>query len=503
MSWELIDITAKRAALTPERPAMAELRTGRTLSYAALDRRALTTAGLLVRLGIAHGDRIAVLCRNRIAFFELLFACGKLGAILVPLNWRMPSAELLPLIADSRPSILFYGEEDARCAAAIAGSGLRAIGLDDTGGDGYEAMLSATPPPAGARTQWPADEIWYLLYTSGTTGVPKAVIQTYGMALANYVNLREAVDLHSGDRSLNFLPLFHTAGINLHTLPVLMAGGFVSVLPGFDANSMIELLAGAELDVFFAVPAVYQQLSLHPRFGEVDLSKVRSWGCGGAPLPDATVQQFARRGALVCNGYGMTETGPTCFLMSPDWVTRKAGSIGKPQLLVSTRIVDTNGEDVADGETGEIWISGPGITPGYWNRPDATKAAFHGRWLRSGDLVRRDADGFHYIVGRSKEMFISGAENVYPAEVENVLIEHPHILEAAVVAIPDARWGEAGRAYVLPRPGCRPEIGDLRRFCRERLAAYKCPKEFVIVRDFPRTAAGKVQKHKLKSEPPA
>lgn len=500
MAWELTDITAKRAALTPERPAMSELRTGRALTYAVLDNRALHAAGMLTKLGVAPGDRVAMLCRNRIAFFELLFACGKLGAILVPLNWRMPPAELAPLIADSRPSVLFYGEEDAQCAASIANSGLRAVCLDETGGDGYEALLAAAPVLGSVRAQWPADEIWYLLYTSGTTGVPKAVIQTYGTALANYINLRDAIDLHSGDRTLNFLPLFHTAGINLYTLPVLMAGGFVNVLPGFDADRMIELLAGGGLDVFFAVPAVYRELSLHRRFGEVDLSRVRSWGCGGAPLPDILVEQFARRGALVCNGYGMTETGPTCFLMSPDWVTRKIGSVGRPQLLVSARIVDSNGDDVSDGEIGEMWISGPAITPGYWNRPDATKAAFHGRWLKSGDLARRDADGFHYIVGRSKEMFISGAENVYPAEIENVLAAHPQILEAAVLGISDTRWGEVGRAYILPRPGCRPEIGDLRRFCREHLAAYKCPKEFVIVGDFPRTAAGKVQKHKLGME---
>jgi len=500
MSWELTDITAKRAALTPERPAMAELQSGRSLTYAALDRRTLQVAGMLTQIGIAPGDRVAVLCRNRIAFFELLFACGKLGAILVPLNWRMPPAELLPLIADCRPSALFYGEEDAQNAAAIAGPGLHAIGLDDSGCDGYEALLTAASAPAGVRAQWPADEIWYLLYTSGTTGIPKAVIQTYGTALANYVNLREAIDLQSGDRTLNFLPLFHTAGINLHTLPALMAGGFVGVLAGFDADQMIELLAKGSLDVFFAVPAVYQQLSLHPRFGDVDLSKVRSWGCGGAPLPDILVEQFARRGALVCNGYGMTETGPTCFLMSPDWVMRKIGSVGRPQLLVSARIVDRNGDDVADGETGEMWISGPAITPGYWNKPDATRSAFHGRWLRSGDLARRDADGFSYIVGRSKEMFISGAENVYPAEIENVLAEHPQILEAAVLGIADPRWGEVGRAYVLPRTGCKPDIGDLACYCRERLAAYKCPAEFVIVQEFPRTAAGKVQKHRLGTE---
>ncbi|MBU6298046.1 MAG: AMP-binding protein [Alphaproteobacteria bacterium] len=497
MGWELTDVTAKRAALTPDRVAFSELETDRSVSYAEFDRRVTAAAGIFQELGVAPGDRVAVLCRNRIAFFELLFACGKLGAILVPLNWRMPTAEILPLIADSEPKVLFYGREDETNAARVSNCVSRTVGLDETDKDGYKALLAAAPTPSGLRAQWPGDEIWYLIYTSGTTGAPKAVIYTYGMALANYVNLRGAVDLRDGDRSVNYLPLFHTAGINLHTLPILMAGGQVNIISGFDVDRIVDLLVNSALDAFFAVPTIYQQLSEHPRLGEADLTRVRSWGCGGAPLADVVVEHFARQGALVCNGYGMTETGPTCFLMSPDWVTRKVGSVGKPQLLVSAKIADLDGHEVAVGETGEMWISGPAVTPGYWKRPDATKAAFSDRWLRSGDLARRDADGFHYIVGRTKDMFISGAENVYPSEIETVLVKHPNILEAAVIGIPDTRWGEVGRAYVLLRQTGATDVEELKRFCRERLAAYKCPKEFVIVPEFPRTSVGKIQKHKL------
>jgi fatty-acyl-CoA synthase len=500
MSWELTDVTAKRAALTPDRVAMEELMTGRRLTYRELDERAARAAALLTVLGVGVGDRVAVLCRNRIAFFELLFACGKLGAIAVPLNWRMPAAELIPMLADCEPAILFHGAEDEETAHALREFSAVIVGLDDV--HGYEDMMARQEPSGHCRAQWPADEIWYLLYTSGTTGTPKAVIQTYGMALANYVNLREAIDLHSGDRTANFLPLFHTAGINLHTLPALMAGGHVCILPGFDADRMIGLLERGALDIFFAVPAVYRELSLHPQFETMDLSRVRSWGCGGAPLPDILVEQYAIRGALVCNGYGMTETGPTCFLMSPEWVTRRIGSVGKPQLLVSARIVDAKGRDVAPGDTGEMWVSGPAVTPGYWHRPDATRAAFKGRWLRTGDLARASPDGFHYIVGRSKEMIISGGENIYPAEVENVLAEHPEVLEAAIIAVADERWGEVGCAFILPRAGRRPAAAELIQFCRQRLAAYKVPKSFVLVDDFPRTAAGKVQKHRLAERVP-
>lgn len=492
MITDLFDLTAKRALLSPHQPAMAEVATGRAVTYAELDDRAARTAGLLIDRGVTPGDRVAVLCRNRIAFFELLFACAKLGAILVPLNWRMPAEELRPLVADSTPRLLFHGTEDA---AVAAGLDLPCLDLDDD----HDARLAAVATPVKGRDRWPAADTWYLLYTSGTTGQPKAVIQTYGMALANFINIGQAVGITGRDTTLNFLPLFHTAGINLHTLPTLIAGGRVLVTPGFDADRTLDLIAAGDLDTLFAVPAVYQQLSLHPRFGEVDLSRVRHWGCGGAPLPDTLVSLYLARGVRVCNGMGMTETGPTLFIMDPENAPTRIGSVGKPQLLAQVRLVGPDGQDVAPGEAGELWFSGPGITPGYWRREEATAAAFSDGWLKSGDLGRQDADGYFYIVGRIKDMFISGGENVYPAEVENVLAAHPAVLEAAVIGVPDSRWGEVGRAFILPRPDHEaPDAEALTAFCRVRLAAYKVPRQFVTVSDFPRTAAGKIQKHLLK-----
>lgn len=495
------DLLAQRAALTPDRVAMEELETGRVRTFAQLEDGARRAAGALAALGVGEGDRVAILCRNRIAFFEALFGCAKLGAVLVPLNWRMPAAELAPLMADASPRLILCGVEDEVAGRAIAGEA-RFVPLDDPGADGWEARLAAATPFAG-RARWPLSACWYLLYTSGTTGAPKGVIQTYGMALANYVNVRQAVDLRDGEATLNFLPLFHTAGINLHTLPVLFAGGRSAIMPGFDAGRVLAEIEAGRLDLLFAVPAVYQQLALHPRFAEADLAKVRHWGCGGAPLPDVLVQTFAARGVTVCNGMGMTETGPTVFLAPVAGALDKIGSVGKPQILSAVRIVDPDGRDVAPGEAGELLFAGPNVTPGYWNRPDATRAAFVDGWLRSGDLARMDADGWYWIVGRAKEMYISGGENVYPAEVENVLAEHPAILEAAVVGVPDERWGEVGCAYLLLRPdAAAPEEADLTAFVRARLAAYKAPKRWVIVPEFPRTAAGKVQKHKLKADVP-
>jgi fatty-acyl-CoA synthase len=503
MGVDLVDITAKRAALTPDRIAFVQ--DGRALTYAELDERVMRFAGALAGLGVAREDRVAILCRNRIEFFEILFACAKLGAILVPLNWRAPAAELAPLIADCAPKMLVYGGEDAETALSLAHSGMITVALDpkergSSHSHSFESLLANAEPLQGER-RWRGDAIWALLYTSGTTGQPKAVIQTYQMAAVNAFHVGHAFGVRGGDHTLNFLPLFHTAGIQLVTLPTLIAGGTVTVLPGFDVDRAFELFP--ELDVFFAVPAVYRQLSLHPAFEDADLSRVRAWGCGGAPLPDVLVERFAAKGVRVCNGYGMTETGPTAFVAAPEDALSKIGSVGKPQMLLDVRIVDADGNDVAEGETGEIWMRGAGLTPGYWNRPEETVKAFTpDGWLKSGDTGWRDADGCYYVAGRIKEMYISGGENVYPAEVENVLARHPAVLEAAVIGVPDEKWGEVGHAFVMLRPETPvPSAADVIQFCRANLAGYKAPRHVTVVDDFPRTAAGKIRKHLLAPAP--
>jgi fatty-acyl-CoA synthase len=503
---DLFDLTAQRASLGGGRTALVDVRSGDSLSYAGLDRRAALAAGLLAQCGVAPGDRVAMLCRNRVEAFELLFACAKLGAILVPLNWRLAPVELAGLLRDCRPRLLLYGREDsgvAKAAAKAAAAEADCIGLDDAGETGYAARL-ARAPRLSPRTLWPGRETWFLVYTSGTTGGPKAVIYTYGMVLANHVNAGQAFDLRGDDRTLCYLPLFHTAGLNLLALPTLIAGGTVLVLPGFDGDRVLALVEEGAIDIFFGVPTVYRQLSEHPRFAAADLARVRRWGCGGAPLPEDLLPLFLRRGAAVCNGMGMTETGPTLLIMDPANVAAKPGSVGKPQLLAAVRLVDAEGLDVGPDAVGELLVAGAAVTPGYWQRPNETRAAFtRDGWLRSGDLARRDSDGYYYIVGRLKEMFISGGENVFPGEIERVLEQHPDVAEAAVVGMPDRTWGEVGRAFVRLRAGTAFDAAALAVHCRERLAGYKVPREFVAMRDFPRTAAGKVQKHRLAEQAPA
>lgn len=491
MGFDLVDITAKRAELTPRVIAFEDAITGRTLTYAQLEDRCARAAEVLSGLGIVCGARVAILCRNRIEFFEIMFACAKLGAILVPLNWRAPAAELSGIMVDCTPDLVVFGREDVETARTIAGS-LAVLALDD----GYESALSSVTPQPNVRS-WRGDAIWFLSYTSGTTGAPKGVMQTYQMSAVNAFHVTQAFDMHARDTTLNFLPLFHTAGIQLVTLPTLIAGGTVVIMQAFDEERVLALMP--RVDIFFGVPAIYQALALNPKFDGADFSHIRTWGCGGAPLPDVLVEKYAAKGVRVCNGYGMTETGPTAFIAAPEDSLTKIGSVGKPQMLLDVRIVDADGADVRDGEVGEIWMRGPGLTPGYWDKPEETKKAFAlAGWLKSGDLGRRDADGCYYVAGRIKEMYISGAENVYPAEIENVLARHPSVLEAAIIGVPDEKWGEVGHAFIMLRPGAAAtSAADLIQFCRANVAAYKTPRHITFVDDFPRTAAGKIRKHLL------
>ncbi|MGE3064488.1 MAG: AMP-binding protein [Hyphomicrobiaceae bacterium] len=497
------DLAAKRAEISPDKTAFHDVASARRLTFADVNARADRIAHALSRLA-GPGERIAILCQNRCEFFDILFACQKAQLILVPLNWRQPAAELAPVVGGVDARVLLFDNAFAATAAALAVrvQGLALVALDTGDADGRALGEIAADAPAGpfGPGRRAAGDAWYLLHTSGTTGQPKAVIQTFGMAIANAVNVGQAIDLVSTDTSVNFLPLFHTAGINLYTLPLFLAGGLSHVLAKFDPGAVLRLTSAGEVTQFFGVPAIYQALSLDAGFAAADFSRTRGFGCGGAPLPEPLIRLYAERGVRVCNGYGMTETGPTVFLNDAANTTRKIGSVGKAQLLAETRLVAPDGAVVGGAGTGELQVRGAVVTPGYFGNADATRAAFTSDgWLRTGDIARRDEDGYFYIVDRIKDMYISGGENVYPAEVETVLLTHPAILEVAVVGVPDPTWGEAGRAYLIPRGGATLDTAALPAWCRERIAAYKIPRSFVVLSDFPRTAAGKIQKHLLKA----
>lgn len=486
------DMAAKRAELTPDALAFEDTTTGLSWSFAKVNAAADTVAAGLAARGLVEGDRLAILCQNRAEFFVALFACQKTGLILCPLNWRLPAPELTEVVADVGISLFLADAAFMDVAQAVASATetpLLSIEQDLNG------WITAGGPALSAAI--PAERPWYLLFTSGTTGLPKAVIQTARMAWANAVNIGQAIDIASTDRAACFLPLFHTAGINLYTLPIFLTGGLSTILAKFEPDEVQALLASGRINQFFGVPAIYQALSLMETVDDIDWHLIKC-GCGGAPLPEPLIHFFAEKGAYVLNGMGMTESGPTVFLMDPGHAADKIGSVGKPQSLAEVRLAG-----VADGVegAGELQLRGPGITPGYFQNPVATNKTFTGDgWLATGDVARRDADGYYYIVDRIKDMFISGGENVYPAEVERVLNSHPAILETAVIGVPDAKWGEVGAAFVLLRPGATLEAETLRPWSRERLAGYKVPAHVRIVTDFPRTAAGKVCKPDLRQE---
>jgi len=501
----MYDLAHRRARLSPERVAVEDLHDGTRYTYRELNERAARFAAAARHCwGLKPGERVAWLGHNRAEFFAMLFGCAKAGLILLPLNWRLAVPELEGLLEDAQPRALVYADEFSDAAAALAASraGMLLVGLNgrEHASRDYAADLAALTPDLAPHPERSADTPWYLLYTSGTTGKPKGVVQTFRMMLANYWNIGVTVGLRADDTLLNVLPMFHTAGINLYSTCLFLVGGSVLVQRQFDPAQTLEILT-TRATVFFGVPAIYQTLLEHPAFDAARLTRqMRSWGCGGAALSVEVARRYHEHGMLIRTGMGMTEAGPTVFLLDQDRVLDKPGSVGQAQLLVEVRVVDGNGHDVAAGEAGELLIRGPGITPGYWHNETATREAIlPGGWLRSGDIVRCDADGDFYIVDRAKDMLISGGENVYPAEVEAVLLQHPAIAEAAVVGMPDERWGEVGHASVVLAAGrIAPAETELRAFCRERLAGYKIPKVFVFRTTLPRNALGKVIKQELR-----
>jgi len=485
------DMAAKRAEISPDAVAFIDAGSGREWLFREINDAANSVAAGFGQAGLHRGDRLAILCLNRVEFFITLFACQKTGIILCPLNWRQPPPELVETLEPVGAKALIHDAAQAELAEDVA----RACEIPKFAIETDIAAwieTGATVPAAGVLP----DQPWYLLFTSGTTGRPKAVIQTAQMAWANAVNISQATRMTADDRSVNFLPVFHTAGINLYTLPLFLMGGCSTVLPKFEPEIIFDLLKQGKVTQFFGVPAIYQAFSLLPGVDAINWGSIRC-GCGGAPLPEPLIRFFAGLGAKVLNGFGMTETGPTVFLMDPENAERKIGSVGRAQMLTDIRL---DGVEAGTPGAGEIQLRGPNITPGYYQNERATRDAFtEDGWLRTGDVGRRDEDGYLFIVDRIKDMYISGGENVYPAEVERVLNEHADVLEAAVISMPDAKWGEVGAAFIIVRPGTSLDPAELRSWSRERMAAYKVPVKVTLVEDFPRTAAGKVRKPDLRS----
>jgi fatty-acyl-CoA synthase len=491
------------AARRPQQVAIHDLHSQRRLTYRDLDQRCDRLAAHLAALGVGRGDRVALLAANGPEYFELQFACGRIGAVMVPLNWRLAVPELQYILGDAAPKLLMHDAEFAVAAAALQAScaipHTLQIGAGAAGSPYERALASASASvPRAVVTH---DDISTIMYTSGTTGHPKGAIITHGMTFWNCVNLGIPALIGPDTVQLVVLPLFHTGGLNCYANPALHAGGTIVIMRAFDPGAALDAISDPALGIthFFAVPAPYQFMMQHPAFAGADLSRLRIAGVGGAPCALAILEAWAARGVPLVQGYGMTETSPGTAMLDAADAVRKVGSAGKPLLHTEVRIVDEAGRDVPANVIGELWTRGPNITPGYWNNPDATVQSFTDGWLHTGDAAKLDEDGFIWIVDRWKDMYISGGENVYPAEVENVLYQLPQIAEAAVIGVPDARWGEVGKAVIALKAGEALDEAAVIGHCLTRLAKFKVPQSVTFVDVLPRNATGKVLKRDLRA----
>lgn len=499
------DWIKRHAERTPDKLALVDAATGRQFTYAQFNERANRLADAMRRrLGLRRGDRISILAQNSSDYFEVLFACSKIGVILNTLNWRLAAPELAYIVADCTPRVLFYELQFAEVVQALSDEAPweQVVVMGETESDAawtYERLLASGSADPVDTPRLHYDDTWAIIYTSGTTGRPKGAQVTYGNFFYNAVGMGQAIGLTAADVNLNVLPTFHIGGLGLYACPTLHAGGTVVIMRAFEPAEFLRLMAQWRVSVVLLVPAIYLMLAQYPDFDAADLSGVRSWASGGSSLPPALVHQFAAKGIIIQQGFGMTETGPTVFIIDEANAVRKAGSVGKPVLHTEVRIVSRAGEVLGPDEVGELCIRGGNVTSGYWNRPEATAEALVDGWLHSGDAARYDEEGFYTIVDRWKDMFISGGENVYPAEVENVIYDHPAVAEVAVIGVPHPKWQEVGRAIVVPKADHEVTEAEIIAFCHSKLARYKIPRSVIFVeRPLPRTAAGKVLKRELR-----
>lgn len=483
---------------------MSDVRTGRTYDYAAMDHRVeQLSSALFCDLGVRPGDRVAVLAQNTTEIFEVQFACARLGAIFVPLNWRLTVPELDFIVGDCTPKVVVHDAGFADVAAEVAGgAGVASRVCWDGSASGaadYEELL------ASARGDFIRPEntdatILTVMYTSGTTGRPKGAIITHGMTFWNAVNQVEFFSTGPDMVNLALLPLFHTGGLNVFANPAFHFGGSNVVVHSFVPDETLRILSDPEVGIthFLGVPANWLFMSQSPFFAEATFPTLVSASVGGSPTPLALIETWQAKGLALQQAFGMTETSPIVMSLTKDDALRKIGSAGMPALHTECRIVGDSDRDVEVGAIGELWVRGPNVTPGYWNRPEATAESITDGWLHTGDAARQDADGYYYIVDRWKDMYISGGENVYPAEVEDAIYQLPGVVEAAVIGVPDERWVEVGRAVIVRQPGSTLDEAEVLRHCVTRLAKFKVPKSVVFVEELPHNATGKLLKRELR-----
>jgi fatty-acyl-CoA synthase len=502
------DLLSQRANLTPDRIALVELETGHRYTYADLNARANRLANFMRdRLGVRPGDRVSVLAKNSVAYLDLFYGLPKIGAIFAPFNWRLTARELTYMFNDLEPKVLVCEPEFAGLVESMrpdisVESYVSLRGVELPGSCRYEDEMSVASATEPERPAMDGETPYCILYTSGTTGNPKGAIIPHRQILFNAINTVVSWGLTEKDVSPVYTPLFHAGGLFAFLTPILYVGGRIILAREFNASASLRWIMEEGCTVILGVPTLFQMWMDSETFEQADFSRVHFFISGGAPCSPALIHTWrARKGVIFRQGYGLTEVGANCFSMTDEDSVPKTGSVGKPIFHSQMRVVDQEtGQEAPTGQAGELWIYGPHVCAGYWRNPEATRAAITDGWFHTGDMVRKDEDGFYYIVGRYKDMVKSGGENIYAAEVEAAFREHPAVKDAALIGKPDPTWGEVGLMVVVLEDGRTATEEELKEFCRARLARFKAPRQIVFTEALPYSPYGKVEKTKLKEQ---
>jgi len=474
-----VDRLARVAEQFPQKVAVSLLDPPRDVTYLELEKEVCRWAGYFFRRGVREGDRVALLAVNRLEHITMFFACAKLGAIFVALNYRLSDGEIQEQLELVAPSLFF-------CE-----------GTRSTEFDGFPSEMPHMPETVDSFpvAEVADDQPLLMLFTSGSSGKPKGVLLHANMLMWNMIHTQKCWGLTDRDSTVIHVPFFHTGGLNVFVLPLLGCGGQLTLVSKFDASQVIDLIESKALTVFFGVPTMLAMMAATPSFSAKALGSLKFCISGGAPCPDTVIRQYAEIGIVLRQGFGLTEVGPNCFTISEEEARANPQSIGRPMPFSEVALLDDDGRPVATGEVGEVWFRGPHVCAGYWHNRKAFDEVFRNGHFRTGDLMHRDDAGLYYVVGRKKEMYISGGENVYPSEVVRALITHPGVEDALVIAVPDPKWGEVGFAYLLGSE--TPDLETLREYLNPKLSRYKHPHYVRRLHDWPMLANGKIDRMDL------
>ncbi|GEL78116.1 AMP-binding protein [Tenuibacillus multivorans] len=485
-----IDWISKRAQLFANDIALIDAESNDQWSFKDMNNRAEILAKCFIYHDIKKGDRVALLAPNHISYLDFLFACMKIGAIFVPLNWRLSSNELEYVVNDSEPKLI-----------AVHGDFMREhewldVSLNIRSNDYVDQLFTENVvlPQPNIQEQDPLA----MIYTGGTTGKPKGAVLSHQSIFWNAINTIVSWNLNQEDCTLTTIPMFHTGGLNALTIPVLLSGGTVVLRANFDPIKAVHDLIHYRCTTVLFIPTMYHMIIQTDEFKQTEFPDMKVFLSGGAPCPLTIYQAFHKQGLPFKEGYGLTEAGPNNFYIDPDDAKEYPGSVGRAMMFNDIKIVGDNSQEVDVGEVGELWLKGKHLFEYYWNNDAATEIAFYQDWFKTGDLARKDEEGFVYIAGRKKEMIITGGENVYPLEIEHLLQSHEKVNEVAVVGLPHDKWGEMVAAFVSLNENMTKE--ELAAYCGEKLSRYKIPKKFFIIDELPKTHVGKISKTLLIQE---